>query len=80
MIRRWVLLPVRLNRRYLSPYTPPTCRFEPTCSKYAVDAVQVHGVWRGLWFTVRRLLRCHPFGGYGDDPVPSAGRQDPGET
>ena len=48
------------------------CRFQPTCSAYAIEAVRSHGVIRGLWLSVKRILRCHPWGGYGFDPVPPA--------
>ena len=48
---------------------PAHCRFQPTCSQYAIDAIRRHGVGRGLWLAVRRLGRCHPFGGCGYDPV-----------
>ncbi|MGB8860891.1 MAG: membrane protein insertion efficiency factor YidD [Ilumatobacteraceae bacterium] len=51
---------------------PSPCRFTPSCSSYAVEALQVHGSWRGLWLTVRRLSRCRPFGPSGWDPVPPA--------
>lgn len=54
----------------ISPLTPPSCRFEPTCSSYAVDAVRVHGAWRGFWLAVWRLLRCGPWTPGGWDPVP----------
>ncbi|MFZ2641438.1 MAG: membrane protein insertion efficiency factor YidD [Verrucomicrobiia bacterium] len=47
------------------------CRFTPTCSQYAMDAVRTHGAWRGLWFAAQRLARCHPWGGHGYDPVPA---------
>jgi putative membrane protein insertion efficiency factor len=46
------------------------CRFQPTCSQYAMEAVKVHGIFKGLWLATRRVLRCHPFGGQGYDPVP----------
>ena len=69
-LRTLVLLPVHFYRRFISRYTPDTCRFDPTCSGYALEAVQRHGVLRGGWLTVKRIARCHPFGGYGDDPVP----------
>ena len=49
------------------------CRFTPTCSQYAVDALRAHGAWRGLWLAARRLTRCHPWGGHGYDPAPVAG-------
>ena len=57
-------------RNCISPITPPSCRFTPTCSQYAVEALRKHGLFKGSWFTVRRLLRCHPWGGSGYDPVP----------
>jgi hypothetical protein len=70
-LRRLVLLPIVLYRRFVSPYTPPTCRFRPTCSAYAEEAILVHGLLRGSWLAVRRILRCHPFGPPpGLDPVP----------
>lgn len=49
------------------------CRFWPTCSNYALDALGQHGFWRGSWLTIRRLVRCHPWGGHGADPVPRRG-------
>lgn len=52
---------------------PSSCRFTPTCSAYAVEALQRHGTWRGLRLSARRLSRCHPWGGYGLDPVPHEG-------
>ncbi|MFM7179386.1 MAG: membrane protein insertion efficiency factor YidD [Bacteroidota bacterium] len=61
---------VRLYRSMLSPYLPPACRYNPTCSAYALEALQRHGAWRGSWLTLRRLARCHPLGGHGHDPVP----------
>jgi len=51
------------------------CRFEPSCSHYSLQALQQHGPWYGAWLTLRRLLRCHPFGGFGYDPVPPAGKR-----
>lgn len=61
-----------LYRVTLSPLMGGHCRFHPTCSVYALDAYRTHGVLRGSYLTVRRLLRCHPFGGSGFDPVPEA--------
>jgi putative membrane protein insertion efficiency factor len=57
-------------QRWISPALPPTCRFYPTCSAYAIEALQVHGVLMGSWLTLRRLLRCAPWHPGGIDPVP----------
>jgi len=69
-----LIAPIRFYKRYISPVLPPACRFTPTCSAYAVEALRVHGAGRGLLLTVKRLLRCHPIswlgGSSGFDPVP----------
>jgi hypothetical protein len=66
--------PVIVYRRFVSPMLPPACRFHPSCSAYALEALRTHGPLKGLWLTLRRLSRCHPFtflgGGSGCDPVP----------
>lgn len=67
---RAMLLVVRAYQRFISPYTPPTCRFYPSCSAYSVGAISRHGAWKGGLLTLRRLLRCHPFHPGGYDPVP----------
>lgn len=69
-MRTLVLLLLRCYQALLSPLLPAACRFQPSCSHYAVEAVTRHGVWRGLWLAARRLLRCRPGGGGGVDPVP----------
>ncbi len=69
-MRYLLLVPIRLYRRLVSPWLPPRCRFQPTCSDYALQAIRAHGAGRGLWLAIRRLLRCHPFGEPGFDPVP----------
>ncbi|MBD5317439.1 MAG: membrane protein insertion efficiency factor YidD [Bacteroides sp.] len=70
MLRKIFLLPVYFYRACISPLTPPSCRFTPTCSQYAIEAVMRHGILRGSWLTLRRIMRCHPWGGSGYDPVP----------
>lgn len=69
---------IRVYQVTLSPYTGYCCRFEPSCSKYAAEAIREHGAWRGSWLALRRLSRCHPLGRSGYDPVPaqSAARRD----
>lgn len=63
------ILLIRFYRTCISPLKPPTCRFSPTCSQYALEAFRRHGPFKGLYLTVKRLLRCHPWGGHGYDPV-----------
>lgn len=68
---KWLLLKlIRGYQRALSPILPPSCRYEPTCSHYALEAIERHGALRGSWLAVRRLARCTPWGGSGIDPVP----------
>ncbi len=61
---------IRVYKAVLSPLIGDCCRFTPTCSRYAIEAIQVHGPYRGLWLTIKRLLRCRPYGPSGYDPVP----------
>jgi len=70
MLRKLFLIPVFIYQRAISPFLPPTCRYVPTCSQYAVEAVMKHGIFKGSWLALRRILRCHPWGGSGYDPVP----------
>ena len=65
-----VAAPVHVYRWTIGPMLPKTCRFEPSCSRYALHAIDRHGPIGGSWLTLRRLARCHPWGGYGYDPVP----------
>ena len=65
---------IRLYQLTLSPLFAGSCRFEPSCSRYATAALEAHGLMRGAWLAVRRLARCHPFGGSGLDPVPPRSR------
>jgi len=67
----WPLIQiVRFYRFAISPWLGGNCRFEPTCSSYAIEALRVHGLFRGTWLAVKRIGRCHPWGGEGYDPVP----------
>lgn len=67
----WVMcLPVHFYKLCISPMFPQCCRFTPSCSTYAIQALRKHGPLRGSWLAVRRILRCHPWGGSGYDPVP----------
>lgn len=65
-----VLIPIYFYRYCISPLKPPTCRYMPTCSEYAVQAVKKYGPVKGVWLAVKRIARCHPWGGHGYDPVP----------
>jgi putative membrane protein insertion efficiency factor len=70
-ILSWILLiPIYFYKKVISPITPPACRFTPTCSTYAVQAIKKHGPIKGFILATWRILRCNPFGGYGYDPVP----------
>ena len=73
--RRWLVLPligvVRFYQLALSPWFG-RCRYQPTCSQYAIEALEKHGLLRGSWLALKRILRCHPWGGCGWDPVPPA--------
>ncbi|MDO4355298.1 MAG: membrane protein insertion efficiency factor YidD [Clostridia bacterium] len=68
--KRFLLALLRFYKREISPYLPPSCRFVPTCSEYAMQAVQKYGALKGGYLAIRRILRCHPFHPGGYDPVP----------
>lgn len=74
VIRKILIFPfvalILFYRQCISPFTPPSCRFIPTCSQYALEAFRRHGVIKGFYLSARRILRCHPWGGSGYDPVP----------
>ena len=74
-LRALYLLPVRFYRWFISPILGVHCRFTPTCSAYAIEAVSRHGIVRGSWLALKRILRCHPWGKSGVDPVPGSGRR-----
>ncbi|PSB04305.1 membrane protein insertion efficiency factor YidD [Merismopedia glauca] len=68
-----LLVLIRFYRLAISPMFPPTCRFQPTCSQYAIEAIERFGAIKGSWLALRRILRCHPFTPGGYDPVPEKG-------
>ena len=65
-----LLLPLRFYRRFISPYKPAVCSFEPSCSAYKQEAIIVHGAFKGFWLGLKRICRCHPWSRGGYDPVP----------
>jgi len=76
-IATWLMTGLIQTYRYaISPLLGPRCRFWPTCSSYALEAIRLHGPWRGGWLTLRRLLKCHPFHTGGVDPVPEPHRRN----
>lgn len=70
MVARVLVALIRVYQRWLSPLKPPSCRYSPTCSQYAVEAVTRYGAVRGMWLAARRVARCHPLARGGYDPVP----------
>lgn len=71
-LQKLVIAPIRFYQRFISPLTPASCRYYPTCSQYAVEAIQTHGVVRGMGLAIKRISRCHPWHAGGIDPVPPA--------
>ncbi|WP_018131405.1 membrane protein insertion efficiency factor YidD [Effusibacillus pohliae] len=70
-MKRIALLLIQFYRNWISPLKPPTCRFYPTCSAYALEAIEKHGLWRGGWLIAIRLVKCGPWHPGGHDPVPN---------
>lgn len=70
MIKAVLIMPIRFYQYFISPWLGHNCRFTPTCSAYAIEAIETHGALKGLWLGMRRLGRCHPWGPGGCDPVP----------
>ena len=71
---RLLKLMIRGYQLWISPLLGPRCRYQPTCSAYALEAVETHGALKGFWLALRRIARCHPLGGHGHDPVPPLGK------
>lgn len=70
LLSYFFLLLIKSYKIFLSPILPPSCRYAPTCSEYATQAIQKHGPFKGGWLAFKRILSCHPWGGHGYDPVP----------
>ncbi len=70
IVQWFFLLLIRIYQTCISPLTPAACRYTPTCSQYAKEAIVKHGPLRGCWLAFKRIMRCHPWGGSGYDPVP----------
>jgi putative membrane protein insertion efficiency factor len=77
LAQRLLILPIRFYKRCISPLYPPCCRFYPSCSTNAIEAIEVHGPIKGLWLGFRRILRCHPGNPGGFDPVPPLSNAHP---
>ena len=69
-LTKLLVWPIRFYQMAISPLFPAACRYTPTCSQYAIEALRKYGPLKGLWLAARRILRCHPWGGHGYDPVP----------
>ncbi|MCE4966740.1 membrane protein insertion efficiency factor YidD [Staphylococcus chromogenes] len=69
-MKRLFIAPIRFYQKFISPLTPPSCRFYPTCSNYTIEAIQVHGAFKGTWLGIKRISKCHPLHKGGFDPVP----------
>jgi len=74
MLKKWLAVPfillVKFYQKIISPLTPATCRYTPTCSHYTLTALQKHGIFKGGWLSIKRIFSCNPWGGSGYDPVP----------
>jgi len=69
LIFRFIFI-IKIYQKFISPVLLPSCRFSPTCSQYSIEALNKHGLLKGLWLSLKRISKCHPFGGSGYDPVP----------
>ena len=70
MFKTIFILPVKFYQNFISPLLPNVCRHKPSCSQYMIEAIEIHGVIKGIYLGIRRILRCHPWGTSGYDPVP----------
>ena len=79
-MRKSLCFLIGLYQRFISPVLPPHCRYTPSCSEYAIEAIQKHGALKGLWLGMKRIGRCNPFGSHGYDPVPESGSETSNNT
>jgi putative membrane protein insertion efficiency factor len=74
VVKKWLSYPliglVKFYQHFISPLTPATCRYTPTCSQYSLEALRKHGAFKGGWLSIKRIASCNPWGGSGYDPVP----------
>ena len=70
VIKKIYTFPIKLYQWFISPILGPSCRYSPSCSHYMLQAIDEWGIFRGTWIGLKRIGRCHPWGGHGDDPVP----------
>ena len=70
ILNYFLIVPIKLYQILLSPLIGPSCRFTPTCSNYAIEAINKYGPFKGLWLAIKRISKCHPWGDSGHDPVP----------
>ncbi|MBC8314241.1 MAG: membrane protein insertion efficiency factor YidD [Bacteroidetes bacterium] len=75
LLSSFFILLIRIYQGAISPYLMPACRFTPSCSAFGVQAIHRHGPFRGGWLTLKRIIRCHPWGGSGYDPVPGSNEE-----
>lgn len=77
MMSKLIIILIRFYQKFISPLCPGVCRYRPTCSQYAIEAIKIHGPIKGVWLSCKRICRCHPWGGCGYDPVPPKGDNKP---
>lgn len=77
LLKQLLILLVKFYQKFLSPICPGVCRYTPTCSQYMIQAIETYGIIKGLWLGTKRILRCHPWGGSGYDPVPKPTNKKP---
>lgn len=70
ILENFIIILIKSYKKYISPFLPHACRYTPTCSEYMLQAIQIYGIWKGTYLGLKRLLRCHPWGESGYDPVP----------